>query len=224
MNNKKRGLMIVFEGLDRCGKSTQSKKLKAFFESKSESAIIISFPDRSTDSGRILDAYLKNSKNLKLRAQHLLFSFNRWEKAEDILDSLNKGTNVILDRYAFSGVSYSVAKGESLEWSLFPDQGLPRPDIVFQLDTDTDHIKNRSNFGEERHDNVEFLIKVKKAYTHFHNFPYWKVIEASKDIEEIHGIIVNHIGDLLKSYENTNESFDKNYYPSEIGQDLFKKI
>lgn len=224
MNNKKRGLMIVFEGLDRCGKSTQSKKLKAFFESKSESAIIISFPDRSTDSGKILDAYLKNSKNLKLRAQHLLFSFNRWEKAEDILDSLNKGINVILDRYAFSGVAYSVAKGETLEWSLYPDQGLPRPDIVFQLDTDTEIIKNRSNFGEERHDNVELLIKVKKAYTNFHNYPFWEVIDASKNIEDIHGIIVNHIVNLLNSYEKTNDNLDKNYYPSDIGQDLFKKI
>lgn len=224
MNNKKRGLMIVFEGLDRCGKSTQAKKLKAFFESKNESALIINFPDRTTDSGKILDAYLKNSKNLKLRAQHLLFSFNRWEKAEDILDSLNNGINVILDRYAFSGVAYSVAKGESLEWSLNPDQGLPRPDIVFQLDTDTEYIKNRSNFGEERHDNVEFLIKVKNAYINFHKYPYWKVMDASKEIEEIHDSIVIHIKDLIKSYEQTNEKIDKNFYPTEIGQDLFKKI
>jgi dTMP kinase len=42
------------------------------------------------------------------RASHLLFSLNRWEKREEILNSLDKGTNVIIDRYAFSGIVYSI--------------------------------------------------------------------------------------------------------------------
>lgn len=225
MNSKSRGLMIVFEGLDRCGKSTQANKLKAYFESKSQSAEIINFPDRSTECGKILDAYLKNAKNMKRRAQHLLFSFNRWEKAEDIISWLDKGINVIVDRYAFSGVAYSVAKGESLEWCFMPDQCLPRPDIVFQLDTDTNIIKARANFGEERHDNVEFLAKVRKAYENFHSFLFWNVIDATQDIESIHTKITSSIEELLKRYEDKNLSeVEKNYYPSKIGEDLFKKI
>jgi dTMP kinase len=225
MNSKKRGLMIVFEGLDRCGKSTQAKKLKSFFESKSQNAEIIGFPDRTTDCGKILDAYLKNSKNLKGRAQHLLFSFNRWEKAEEIKSWLEKGINVIIDRYAFSGVAYSVAKGESIDWCFMPDQGLPRPDIVFQLDTDTNNIKVRANFGEERHDNVDFLVKVRTAYENFHKFPYWTLIDASQGVEEIHSQISQKIELLIKKYESNDiAEVEKNYFPVKIGEDLFNKI
>ena len=46
MNSTKRGLLIVFEGLDRCGKTTQTKKLKTFFESQSLNSQIINFPGK----------------------------------------------------------------------------------------------------------------------------------------------------------------------------------
>lgn len=45
---------------------------------------------------------------MNLRASHLLFSFNRWEKKDDIINILNSGTHLIIDRYAFSGYCYSV--------------------------------------------------------------------------------------------------------------------
>jgi dTMP kinase len=46
---------------------------------------------------------------MEVKASHLLFSFNRWENREKILENLMNGYNVIVDRYAFSGVVYSVA-------------------------------------------------------------------------------------------------------------------
>jgi len=65
-----------------------------------------------------------------------MFSANRWELRDRILGEINKGVNVILDRYAFSGVAYSAAKGLSLEWCKGSDRGLPKPDIVFFLSID----------------------------------------------------------------------------------------
>ncbi len=44
-----------------------------------------------------------------------------------------KGTNIILDRYAYSGVAFTSAKGLDLEWCKNSDKGLPKPDIVFFL-------------------------------------------------------------------------------------------
>lgn len=64
--------------------------------------------DRTTPSGNQLNDMLKAVRNMNLRASHLLFSFNRWEKKEDIISILNSGTNLIVDRYAFSGYCYSV--------------------------------------------------------------------------------------------------------------------
>ena len=43
-------------------------------------------------------------------AVHLLFSMNRWEMKKQLTDILASGTNVVCDRYAYSGVAYSVAK------------------------------------------------------------------------------------------------------------------
>jgi dTMP kinase len=45
---------------------------------------------------------------MTVNASHLLFSFNRWEKREQLLSLLERGVNVIVDRYAYSGVVYSV--------------------------------------------------------------------------------------------------------------------
>lgn len=58
-----------------------------------------------------MNDYLQN-RELKLndRAVHTLFSFNRWEMQPEIVEMLKNGTNIICDRYAFSGVAYSAAK------------------------------------------------------------------------------------------------------------------
>jgi thymidylate kinase len=58
----------------------------------------------------------------------LLQLFNGRNK---ILAWLDEGKHVILDRYVFSGVAYSAAKGLDLDWCLACDRGLPKPDLLF---------------------------------------------------------------------------------------------
>jgi len=83
-------------------------------------------------------------------AVHLLFSMNRWEKREELIKLLlNEGVNIICDRYAFSGVAYSAAKGLDFNWCLNADKGLIMPDLVFYFDVSMDTIKKRAGFGEE---------------------------------------------------------------------------
>ena len=43
-------------------------------------------------------------------AVHLLFAMNRWEMNKQLIEKANFGTDIICDRYAYSGVAYSVAK------------------------------------------------------------------------------------------------------------------
>ena len=111
---EKRGLFIVFEGLDRSGKSSQANML-----AKHLNATQISFPNRvNCESGKLLDLYLKNKSNMGDEAVHLLFSMNRWETNSHLINMLQSGTNVVCDRYAYSGVAYSAAKGLSFDWCL----------------------------------------------------------------------------------------------------------
>lgn len=91
-----RGALIVLEGCDRTGKSTQCKKLVERLISSGISAKELHFPgkdftqwvgsrplsllDRSTPvTGSQINNYLKNNLNMDDHVIHLLFSANRWE-------------------------------------------------------------------------------------------------------------------------------------------------
>lgn len=74
-----RGCFILLEGLDRCGKSTQTKRLVEAMRAKDMDVAQMSFPDRTTAIGSLIDNYLRQSVDLDDQAIHLLFSANRWE-------------------------------------------------------------------------------------------------------------------------------------------------
>ena len=75
-----RGAFILFEGVDRCGKTTQAKRLVERLNASGRPAVFMNFPDRTTAIGKQIDAYLANKEEFDDRAVHLLFSANRWEK------------------------------------------------------------------------------------------------------------------------------------------------
>lgn len=75
-----RGALVVLEGLDRSGKSSQCARLLSFLEGQGHRAEGWRFPDRGTSVGQMISAYLANESQLDDRTIHLLFSANRWEK------------------------------------------------------------------------------------------------------------------------------------------------
>ena len=62
---------------------------------------------------------------------------------------------MVCDRYAYSGVAYSVAKGMDLEWCRGPDVGLLRPDLVVFLDAAPEKVRRR---GTQRSDSWRVLL------------------------------------------------------------------
>jgi dTMP kinase len=141
-----RGAFIVLEGLDRCGKTTQTALLQ---QRLGNDAVLKRFPNRSTATGQLIDQYLQSSSNLDDRAVHLLFSANRWEASDEICRLLATGHSVICDRYAYSGVAFSSAKGLDLDWCKAPDQGLPAPDCVIFLDVSQDDAEQRGGYDSD---------------------------------------------------------------------------
>ena len=127
-----RGKLIVLEGLDRSGKSTISKYVTELISAKAATNNI-NFPDRSTHIGKMINEFLSNKIELNNETIHLLFSANRWEKFKDLEETLSRGTNIVCDRYWYSGVAYSVAKGMDIEWCKAADHGLHKPDLVLYL-------------------------------------------------------------------------------------------
>uniref|UniRef100_A0A0L8G043 Thymidylate kinase n=1 Tax=Octopus bimaculoides TaxID=37653 RepID=A0A0L8G043_OCTBM len=160
-----RGQLFVFEGIDRCGKSTQCENLKSALEGVGRTVVLYSFPNRDTAIGSVIDKYLKKEIDLPDQAIHLLFTANRWETMKDIQKMLLNGVTVIMDRYAYSGICYSVAKGTlSLLWCKAPDRGIIKPDCIFFLDLSPLKANRRAGFGEERYEVIEFQEKVRDQF------------------------------------------------------------
>lgn len=152
-NPSKRGAFIVFEGVDRCGKTTQCGLLLKHLLGLGMAAVAMRFPNRTTLTGNLINSYLESSEHLDDRAIHLLFSANRWEAAPKLAETLARGETIICDRYAYSGVAFSSAKeasgeGEPLtiEWCQSPDKGLPAPDVVIFLDLSQEEAEQRGGY------------------------------------------------------------------------------
>lgn len=70
---------------------------------------------------------------------------------------LYEGTTLVIDRYSFSGVAYSTAKPNlNFEWCCKPEEGLPKPDVVFLLNVSEKVLLSRAGFGDERYEKSEF--------------------------------------------------------------------
>lgn len=87
----KRGALIVFEGCDRAGKTTQCKKLVERLKNKNMNVKFMNFPNRNTTSGKIIDEYLRKKTNLSDEGIHLLFTANRWEAKKEMENELKSG-------------------------------------------------------------------------------------------------------------------------------------
>lgn len=111
MNTVKRGALIVLEGVDRSGKSTQARKLVESLNNLNIPAELMVFPDRTTHTGKLIAQYLSN-KDCQLNdyAIHLLFTANRWENVDKMKKLISEGTTLIVDRYSYSGMAFSAVK------------------------------------------------------------------------------------------------------------------
>lgn len=182
-----RGAFIVFEGADRSGKTTQTRRC---VNALSSGGITIAsgapwrFPDRTTAIGQMINAYLSNAADMDDQALHLLFSANRWEKARLIRDALARGETVVVDRYAYSGVAYSAAKGLDEGWCRAPDGGLPAPDVVVYLDLSFEAARKRGEFGKERYENEGMQRKVAEVFKRMRT-ERWAIVDADADEDTV---------------------------------------
>lgn len=144
-------MLIAIEGIDGSGKGTQSHRLLAALKQGSVKTSLVQFPRYSaTFFGNEIGLYL-NGEFGKLMEVHpklgaLLYAGDRFESVDFIKSELEKNDVVVCDRYTPSNQAHHAAKLPLEEWDAFfgwVDKleygvfGVPRPDIVFFLDTDS---------------------------------------------------------------------------------------
>lgn len=181
----RRGALIVFEGCDRSGKTTQCNLLQQNLLQEGANVKLMKFPDRTTVIGQMINDYLSCKKEVEDHAVHLLFSANRWERVPMMLDLLNDGTTLIVDRYAYSGVAFTAAKPDfSIDWCKQPDIGLPLPDKVVYLTLSSEALAKRGGFGVERYEQTDFQKTVAENFKLLKD-DNWQEVNADRSIEDL---------------------------------------
>lgn len=79
-------------------------------------------------------------------------------------ETLKAGTHIVVDRYAFSGVAFSSAKGLDASWCRQPDVGLLKPDLVLFLDLPIEEAEKRGGFGLERYETKQLQMQVRQEF------------------------------------------------------------
>ncbi|MBQ0077210.1 MAG: dTMP kinase [Bacteroidales bacterium] len=153
-------MLIVLEGLDGAGKSTQVRMLKDYLQRQLGNLRYIHFPRYEAPVyGDLISRFLKGDFG-SLESVHpqlvaLLFAEDRHGAAPEIREALERGETVLLDRYVYSNIAYQCAKlaseneAEALRHWIFDTEfgrfGEPRPDLNIFLDVPIGFVENNLN-------------------------------------------------------------------------------
>lgn len=161
-------MLIVLEGLDGAGKSTQVKRLREYLTERCGSLEYIHFPRYEAPVyGDLISRFLRGDfgSNEAVHPQlvALLFAEDRHGAAPVMRKALEEGKTVLLDRYVYSNIAYQCAKLQDLQerrklrdWIFNTEYGdfeLPEPDLNLFLDVPIGFVEqslNRQREGQDR--------------------------------------------------------------------------
>lgn len=189
---------IVFEGVDRSGKTTQAKLLVRYLKKKKQKVLFLREPG-GTPVGEKIRNILKNGKEeLSPLSQALLFMASRSELVDKkIKPALQKGITVVLDRYYYSTCSYQGAGGRLGLGSMISFCGFfPTPDVVFIIDVDPRApFKRKGKKDRFEKYPLDYHLRVRDGFLQLtqllsHNF---MILDGLKDIKTIHKQVINNV-------------------------------
>lgn len=217
--------LIIIEGLDGSGKSTQIELLEEYLKSNEIIYKKIKLPDYDSPSSTLVKMYLggefgSSADDVNAYAAGAFYAVDRyasfnlgWKK------DYESGALIIADRYATSNSIYQMEKieeskwDEYLEWSEdfeYNKLSIPRPNCVIYLDMPVEIsqrlMTSRYDGDENKKDvhevNVDFLNKCRKSALYTAEKQGWKVIECSNgkepySVDEIHKKIIDIVKEEL---------------------------
>jgi len=161
-------LLIVFDGIDGNGKSTQAALLKEWLEARGLKVFTTSEPSKS-EYGQRIDELLRKKQASSLPKERWieLFTQDRNENIKEIRAALQENSIVICDRYYYSTLAYQL---DEEQWQSYAEQFL-KPDMAFIIDVPVDLALERTKekyrrTGERRayFERPEILRKVRQKF------------------------------------------------------------
>lgn len=207
------GKIIVLEGLDGSGKSTQFEKLSKYFSDKGIKHKAISFPDYEQPSSALVRMYLdreiaENADEVNAYAASSFYAVDRYASFKKFWEKDHKeGSTILAARYVTSNCIYQMTKLPEEDWDNYIDWledfeygklGLPKPDLVIFLDMpiaiSQKLMSGRYDGDESKKDihesDIKYLEECRKSALFTAEKEGWEIINCSdgeqpRSIEQI---------------------------------------
>ena len=165
---KGKGFFICVEGLDGCGKTTQTKLLVRKLRKMGWDAVYTAEPSRGKIGQFIKKYCLHGEKRTFPIVEALLFAADRFEHVErEVIPALNEGKVVVSDRYVYSSLAYQGATGLDLKWIEMINEHAIRPDLAIFVDVEPEAVIKRLKPKKSVMENLETQRKVREVYVKF---------------------------------------------------------
>ncbi len=220
------GKLIVIEGTDGSGKSTQFRLLTDRLESEQVKFQKLVFPQYSEPSSALIRMYLggefgKSPSDVNAYAASAFYSVDRYASYRKVWGKwYEEGGLVVSDRYTTSNAVHQASKEpedkreDFLNWLYdfeYDKLGLPRPDLVIYLDVPTDftekmlrHRESETNTHADIHEqDMQYLATCRRMGRAAAEHYGWTVIRCVRDgamrtMEDIHEEIYRHVAACLE--------------------------
>ena len=220
------GKLIVIEGTDGSGKSTQFRLLTERVAAEGRSFQKLVFPQYQEESSALIRMYLQGQfgsspSDVNAYAASTFFAVDRYASYKKVWGSWYENGGLILsDRYTTSNAVHQASKEpeekrqEFLRWLYeleYDKLGLPRPDLTIYLDVPTDFTEKMmrrreadTNTTADIHEqDLDYLATCRKMGKTAAQFYGWTVIDCVRDgkmrsIEDIHEEICSHVKACLE--------------------------
>lgn len=184
----KQGKLIVIDGIDGAGKTTQTELLLEYFKSCKVAAQHMKFPRYESFYGKTAAKFLRGElgpiESVSPYLASLIYAMDRSAVRDEMNSILNQGTHIITDRYATSNMAHQGSKfadskerKEFLKWVHeleYEEEKIPKENIVLLLDMPVNHaltlINNQSskeylNGKKDIHEeSIAHLTETKEEY------------------------------------------------------------
>ena len=220
------GKLIVIEGTDGSGKSTQFRLLTKRLEEENRAFRKLVFPQYSEPSSALIRMYLggefgSKPSDVNAYAASAFFAVDRYASFKKVWgDWYDNGGLIVSDRYTTSNAVHQASKepeerqAEFLKWLYefeYDKLGMPAPDLVIYLDVPTDFteamMRRReadTNTSADIHEqDMQYLATCRRTGKKAAEYYGWKIINcvengAMRSIEDIHEEIYRHVAACLE--------------------------
>lgn len=203
------GKLLVVEGIDGAGKTTQAKEIVKRLNKDGYNAAYTKEPTDQVIGQFIREKILSGNLDINRLALQYLFNADRVMHMEKIETLLEKGMIIVMDRYFWSSVAYAMADlGHVQDWYLtafsilsFYNQFL-LPDFSFFLRVSPSIALERIKTSGKHNEIYDTAEKLPQIESHYENlmkeFPgVFTIINAERSSEEITSDIVSLIKNQL---------------------------